>query len=83
MVGLQKKYVRARNLLILLFFMYPFIGLVSLGITYDGSYYYRAGAIVFFCGYALLLFAMLVRALRARIQWKRSPNTGAGSREIG
>jgi bacteriorhodopsin len=71
MAGLRSKYVRARNLLILLWIAYPLIGFVFIGIGYNGSIS-RAPAIVFFWAYVLLLSAMLVRALRARIRWKRS-----------
>lgn len=73
MAGLRSKYVRARNLLILLFFAYPLIGFACLSIAYRGSKPLApAPAIVFFFSYVLLLSAMLARALRARIRWKRS-----------
>jgi len=70
MAELRRKYVRARNLLILLWVTYPLAGLVFSSIALDRPIS-RVPVIVFFWGYALLLFAMLLRALRARIRWKR------------
>jgi hypothetical protein len=77
MAELRRKYVRARNLLILLWITYPFIGLAFMSIAW-GRLRSRALAFGFFFAYVLLLVAMLVRALRARIRWKRSAESVNG-----